>query len=783
MRKEQKWKKQMKQAMGACILTGGEPVLYRCTFDRKIYVNPTNRYCIIQVRTKDASIPREAQSKNQYRDQQVRFTAVGHDLPLTDAVEIEVEGEWMKGKYGVQFQVDQWQEIVPPPMEGLRTYLGSGLIKGIGPATAAEIVAKFGMDALEVLEKTPQRYLEIRGITQTKLEEIKSSYAQTRVLQDIITLLEPFKLTPKTAMKIYQYLGPTSIEILKRSPFELCQIPGFGFRRVDAILLKTNSNLHDPMRIKGAVICALDDARGTDGHLYLERENLIQETYKMLNEKIPLKQHHVSKEEIDSMLDNLILDGVIVSSNDNLYLPRVFAQEEEVARQIVHRVLEKPPLENVVPVLESVKKDFNIRLSSKQEQAVKEAFRYNLSVITGSPGTGKTTVLKTILEVYRRLHPGNKILLMAPTGRASRRMAESTGFKDAKTIHSILGLVSEEEEAGRKKEEQRKVDAQLIVIDEFSMVDMWLANQLFSKLPENIKIVLVGDPDQLPSVGAGNVFAEIISCGVVPVTVLNEIFRQAKDSLIAYNARFINSGNTKLYYGNDFVFINAKGQQQAADILMESYCMEVAEHGIEHVQILSPFRSRGEASVEQINATIREIINPFQSEDTQQRVGMVTFRTGDRIMQTQNTDKVSNGDLGFIRYIRKDASGTHFGVDFGDGRKLEYSIEEAMKMEHAYSTTIHKSMGSEYDIVLIPMVKAHSIMLYRNLLYTAITRAKKKVILVGEKNVLYMAIHENEITKRNTRLGERILLHYKAQAKSKGIPFPAVLDEKLKKAS
>ena len=372
---------------------------------------------------------------------------------------------------------------------------------------------------------------------------------------------------------------------------------------------------------------------------------------------------------------------------------------------------------------------------------------------------------------------------MAPTGRASRRMAESTGFKDARTIHSILGLVSEEEEAGRKKEEQRKVDAQLIVIDEFSMVDMWLANQLFSKLPENIKIVLVGDPDQLPSVGAGNVFAEIISCGVVPVTVLNEIFRQAKDSLIAYNARFINSGNTKLYYGNDFVFINAKGQQQVADILMESYCMEVAEHGIEHVQILSPFRSRGEASVEQINATIREIINPFQSEDTQHRVGMVTFRTGDRIMQTQNTDKVSNGDLGFIRYIRKDASGTHFGVDFGDGRKLEYSIEEAMKMEHAYSTTIHKSMGSEYDIVLIPLVKAHSIMLYRNLLYTAITRAKKKVILVGEKNVLYMAIHKNEITKRNTRLGERILLHYKAQAKSKGIPFPAVLDEKLKKAS
>lgn len=755
---------------------------YRCTFDSRIYVNPSDKFCIIKVRTKDKTIPREAQSNQYYRDRQIRFTAVGYDLPMTDAVEMELEGEWIKGKYGVQLQVDAWQEIVPPTMEGLRTYLSSGLIKGIGPATAAEIVAKFGMDALQVLEDTPERFLEIRGITQPKLEEIKESYAQNRILQNIITLLSPFKLTAKTAMRIYQELGPNSVEILKKSPFELCQISGFGFRRVDAIVQKTNSDLHDPVRIKGAVLCALDEARSGSGHLFLEQEKLIKEAHKMLNDKLPLKQLHVQKSEIEEILNDLILDGVVVCANGKYYLPRVFSQEMEVARQIVERLTEKPPLEVVEPTLNRVKTDLGIKLSAKQELAVKEAFRHNLSVITGSPGTGKTTVLKTILEVYKQLHPDHKIVLMAPTGRASRRMAESTGFKEAKTIHSVLGLTNEEEEQARKKGEQRKLEANLIIADEFSMVDMWLAYQFFSKLPKNVKIVLVGDPDQLPSVGAGNVFDELIECGVVPVTVLNEIFRQAKDSLIAYNARFINSGNTKLYYGADFTFLNAKGQQEAADMIMELYCVEAAEHGIEHVQILSPFRSRGEASVEQMNAVIREIINPERGSQYDIRVGQTIFRVGDRIMQNQNTDKVSNGDLGFIRSISREKDEIKLGVDFGEGRCYSYSMEDATRLEHAYATTIHKSMGSEYDVVIIPLIKAHSIMLYRNLLYTAITRAKKKVILVGEKSVLYMAIHKNEITKRNTVLGERILLHYRAMAKSAGLPLPPNLEDKSKKA-
>lgn len=327
------------------------------------------------------------------------------------------------------------------------------------------------------------------------------------------------------------------------------------------------------------------------------------------------------------------------------------------------------------------------------------------------------------------------------------------------------------------------MDAGLIIIDEFSMVDMWLATKFFTRLGTETKIVMVGDPDQLPSVGAGNVFHELIQCGLIPVTVLDQIFRQSKDSLIAYNAKFVNEGTTKLYYGNDFVFLNGESQEEVSEMIMELYLQEVAENGIEKVQILSPFRSEGAASAEQLNMEIRELVNPYQSEEDEIRLGAKSFRIGDRIMQTKNVNKVSNGDLGFIRYIKETPEGKQVGMDFGGDRQLEYGVEDLANLDYAYATTIHKAMGSEYDTVIMPMVKAHSIMLYRNLLYTGITRAKKKVILVGQKSVLFMAIHKTDINKRNTLLGARICLYYKAYARSAGLPVPAFLEEKLKIAS
>jgi len=403
------------------------------------------------------------------------------------------------------------------------------------------------------------------------------------------------------------------------------------------------------------------------------------------------------------------------------------------------------------------------------------------ALLVGSPGTGKTTVLKTILEVHRRLYPDGQIVLMAPTGRASRRMAESTGFDMARTLHSGLGLGSEEDDVNRTKQ-QEPLSADLIIVDEFSMVDMWLADKFFSRIKDGARIVLVGDPDQLPSVGAGNVFRELIDCELVPVTVLDQIFRQSKDSLIAYNAKFINEGNTKLYYGPDFMFMASDNQADAAERIISRYCREIEESGIDRVQILSPFRSEGAASAEQLNEAIREVVNPFRSAEDEIKIGVKVFRVNDRIMQTKNTAKVSNGDLGFIRYIKDGENGKRVGLDFGVGRELEYSVEDMVNLDLAYATTIHKSMGSEYETVIMPLLKAHSIMLYRNLLYTGITRAKKRVVLIGQKQVLFMAIHRNEISKRNTLLGARIDMYFKAYARRAGIPLPNEAKKELKHA-
>ena len=758
----------------------GATIRIQCTFDSKIFQNTNSKYCIVRMKTADSSVPASARNNRFFPDHLIRFTAVGYEIPMTDAVELVLEGEWTTGKYGMQLQVDQWSEIIPETEQGVLNYLNSGLLKNIGSKTASEIVARFGVNSLRVIEHTPERLLEIRGITPERLEEIKESYAESRKLRGIITLLAPFKLTPKAALKIYNFFGPSSIDILRKSPYSLCQIPGYGFIRVDGIMQKNNCDLHDPMRVRGALHCALENAKSDGGHLFLEREKLIENALKLLNNNIILTPMKVKKNEVEEALQNMILEGALVSARENIYHPKVFAQEDEVAHVIASRLVERNPIDNYKTVLEQTKADLGLKLSYKQEVAVNEAFLRNLSVITGSPGTGKTTVLKMILEVYARLHPDHKVTLIASTGRASRRMAESTGFKGAKTMHNALGIISEEDEDNRDRERQL-LDAKLIIVDECSMVDMWLARQFFTRLKEGAKIVLVGDPDQLPSVGAGNVFKEIITCGIVPVTVLDQIFRQSNDSFIAHNAKIINRGETNLYYGEDFTFIPVKNQEDAAALIMEIYCQEADIHGVERVQILSPFRHRGEASSEQINTELREIINPFRSAEDEIRIGNNCFRVGDRIMQNKNTANVSNGDLGFIRSVST-SDPVCAEVDFGEGRKFRYNAEDLSKLELSYATTIHKAMGSEYDVVIIPVLKAHMIMLCRNLLYTAITRAKKKVILVGQKAALFMAIHCNDITKRNTLLGERICLYYRAMAKSAGIPVPAALDEKLKKA-
>ena len=751
-------------------------------FDKTLFFNPASRYAVLRLKTADIMIPQEARSPYHFRDHLIRFTAVGYDLPQTGAVKMELEGTWVSGRYGCQLQVEHWHEIVPPTIEGIRGYLASGLLKGIGEKTADAIVNRFGADSLNVLERHPERLLEIRGITEDKLEEIKSGYAESKVMRELLTLLAPFKVTPTTAMKIYQHFGATGVELLRKSPFRLCQVPGFGFRRVDAIVQKSGGDLHDPMRIQGALFYALEKSRSEGGHLYLETDYLLRSALQLLNEKIPTPEERLGQQAVERELETMILTNVVVSNKGNIYLPLVFTQEQDTARKAVEMALEVPVPVNLAPALEQVKSKLGIVLSRRQTEGVQMVFRHNLSIITGGPGTGKSTILKAVVEAYRLLYPNGIISLAAPTGKASRRMAETTGIDSAQTLHSLLKLRGED--GGWRKREPLNTD--LLIVDEASMTDMWLAHQLFSRLRPGTKVLLVGDADQLESVGAGNVFQELIDSGIIPVTVLDEIFRQAKGSLIAYNARSINEGSGELHYGTDFAFIRADSQPEVAELIRGLYKKEAAVTGIAQVQILCPFRSEGEASAQSMNEAIRDEINPASQDKPEVVHGGKLFRLNDRVMQIKNNYDivlrdsdgkqsaigVFNGETGFVSAIQ----GGTVTVNY-DGRYADYPMESLDELELAFAMTIHKAQGGECDTVIIPMLAAHKILLSRNLLYTAVTRAKRRVLLVGQKKALFMAVSKTRKGKRNTLLAERMRLYHHAMTCK---PSSA---EEIKKAS
>lgn len=741
---------------------------YTGVYERTIYYNPVNKYSVISVKTSDRSIPERARSAYRHRDNLIHFAAVGYELPRTDQVSMILDGEWKEGKNGVQLHVTQCEEVVPQTREGVKGYLSSRLIKGIGDKTAELIVDRFGADTLNVLENEPERLLEIRGISKARLEEIVASYQESRSLRDLMLLLAPFQITSAAAMKIYDHFGAHSVDILRNDPFELCQVSGFGFKRVDAILRKNNCPLNSPMRIRGAVFAVLESARGEGGHLYLETEQLRREAMSLLNGMIPIPQMRIKVDELNTVIDDMLLHGKLINSGGNYYTVKTFAQEDETARSIARLLCRPVEKVDVQALLARVRRQLGVELSLRQTEAVHMAFRSDLSIITGSPGTGKTTVLKAVIEVFRLLRPSEKILLAAPTGRASRRMAESTGVNNASTLHSLLGLFGEDG-TFCKNSDANALDAGLVIVDETSMMDMWLARQFFSRIGPGTKVLLVGDADQLQSVGAGDVFRELIDCGLIPVTVLNEIFRQKKDSLIAYNAQKINNNDTGFFYGNDFTVCKCAGQEEAAEHMRNIYLAQVKQYGIDRVQILSPFRSTGAASVDQLNEAIRELVNP-PTDDADLKVGSAYFRVGDKVMQNKNSAKASNGDIGFIRSFRHDErDGMRIAIQFSPTRVVEYSMEEMSHVELAYATTVHKAQGSEFDVVVFPLLKSHARMLTRSLVYTAITRARTKVILVGQIGMLYMAVHKDDTGRRNTQLGHRISLYtntFKVQQRS-----------------
>ena len=725
-----------------------------CRFDRAIFQSD-NGYCVFSYSTQDESVPKEARKNSFFNDDKIHFTAVGYHLVSTNVVEVELDGTWEQSKHGLQMSVTTCKQIVPTDQAGVLAYLSSGIIKGVGPEIAKAIVAKFGDKTMEVLEKTPQQLLSIRGIAKTKLKSIIASYEETKALSDLMIYLAPFGVSMKKAAMIKEEFGDQSLQIVKTDPFQLCRIKGFGFMTVDSIARKTKVSLKHPMRYAGAINYVLDEAR-VSGHLFLSVDETVGRCYDLLNSDCEAEV--VSEGEIRQAISNERLESRIYVEGTRVYLSYERMCEVKAAKRIVSMILQEDfeEIYDLDEKIDQAEQTLKQKLAPSQRKAVKLCLSHPISIMTGGPGSGKTTTLRFILDIYKKEYPSNEILLAAPTGRASRRMAEQTGMF-ASTLHSALGLITDEESPLNDTE---LLPADLIVVDEFSMVDMRLAYILLERIKPGAQLLIVGDADQLPSVGAGNVLREMIRSEKVPTAVLDTIFRQASNSRIIVNAHAINHNDTHLQYGDDFQMLEVQNAEDAAQLVVKNYLQEVSQHGLENVQILSPFRKRGAVASNALNETIRDLVNPASKRKMELKCGSRVFRVGDRIMQTANRNGVSNGDVGLITGMEKADDEVFVDIRLLDGRELRYSKDMMEDVEFSYCLTIHKSQGQEYPVIIVPLLKEHYIMLRRNLLYTAVTRAKAKVILIGQRQAVYIAIHKCDVGQRNTVLADRIVAYY-----------------------
>lgn len=674
--------------------------------------------------------------------------AVGYCLPTADNLRYDLKGHWSRNaKHGVQFEVETFHELITPTREGILAYLTSGQIKGVGPKTAEKIYEAFGQDALTVLDEAPEKLLGIPGISENKLKKICESYLASRGARNIVAFLAPYGITPNRAVKLYRQYGEQTMDIVRSHPYRLCEMAGIGFRTADKIARNMGFDLFATERVDEALLYTLMDAE-TRGNLCLERHALVRQCLKVLDTE------GMTEEMAAARATWLLHDGRIVRYHGWIYRAGTARAEKKAADRmcVLLKTKNHSPTPPLVPDVERLEGILGLTLNEEQKEAVVTALTNPVTIITGGPGTGKTLTQKMILELYRRKNPSGKIVCCAPTGRAARRMEEATGMPAA-TIHKALGLLAGDDGAYCEPE---MLDADLVLVDEVSMMDIYLAGHLLQSVPKGCSLVLIGDADQLPSVGPGAVLSELISCGEIPVVRLTKIYRQNYGSRIAINAKLIRSGNLSLEYGEDFQFFESSDLAASADLIEELYLRETDEFGVDNVALLTPYRQKTETGVNALNDRLREKVNPPEKGKPEATYGKRRFRLGDKVMQMKNYEDVSNGDVGYITDIRRDGPDATVTVDFGDGRAMEYESSDLEMLDLAYASTIHKSQGSEYQSVIINLQCAHAVMLVRPLLYTAITRAKKRVILIGERRAICIAIKRTDTEQRGTMLAARI---------------------------
>ena len=673
--------------------------------------------------------------------------AVGYCLPIAEKVRYRLNGHWAKHpRHGLQFEVEGYEEVISHTKEGIIGYLASGQIKGVGRKIAELIYDTFGQDTLEILDREPEKLMSVRGISKKRLQKICDSYLATRGARDVIAFLSPHGVTANRAIKIYREYGKDTMDIIRNHPYRLVEMAGIAFKTADKLAMSLGLPAVSPERVDEALMYAIAEAE-VEGHLCLEKHDFLRRTLRLL------ETPEITEDMAAGRAFHLVQENRLVCYDGYVYRSSTATVENNIAFHITQQMkMEVELYEHLDLAIKGEERKLKIQLAPEQRDAVKMALSSKFCVITGGPGTGKTAVQKAILDLYREKYPEATIVCCAPTGQAAQKMKESSGLP-ASTIHKALCIKANPDGSLTTG---IMLNADLILVDEVSMMDAFLAERLFAAVPPNARLVLVGDADQLPSVGPGAVLKDIISSGVVPVVRLDHVFRQSAGSRIATNARLIKHGNLSMEYGPDFMFFDSKDLAVSADIIENLYMQEVRKYGVDGVAFLTPFRHKTETSVDAMNTRLQALVNPPMPGKTEAVYGQLRFRLGDKVMQIKNYEQVNNGDVGYITSIAGPENEATVQIDFGDGRVMEYENEQLKMLDLGYASTVHKSQGAQYKSVIMNLQCAHAIMLIRAIVYTAITRARLRLAIVGERKALCRAIRNTKADQRGTRLAQRI---------------------------
>ena len=678
------------------------------------------------------------------------YTVTGHGMKPLVGDRLEVKGHWVQHKrYGRQFAADGWSRVIPESVDGIERFLGRGAVKGMGPALAHRVVAHFGKDTMEILEKDPQRLLEIEGIGPKKLAVITESFYEEKQINDIAYDLEQHGVAGRYASRLLQKYGDDVHYVLTEEPYRMIhEIDGFGFKTADQIALAYGMDRQSPQRL-GAGLAYVLQTMTQNGHVCIPDTELVRRAAFLLQADA-LGLHDILQDTVDmGQLRTADFEGTVY-----VYTPEAYEEEESIANRIREMAAMKPLAvkTHVQLFLDRWQDSCHFELADKQREAVEKSLQSGMTVITGGPGTGKTTVVQTIIRLAEQ--EGLRILLCAPTGRAAKRLAETTQRK-AKTIHRLLipdGHVGKVQSF--EYNETKLLPADLVIVDEVSMLDMEMMYHLLNALKPQCRCILVGDADQLPSVGAGAVLHDVIASEMVPVVRLDTIFRQKEGGRIVTNAHLINNGRLPVVNEDlEFRFVEIETEADGATQISALYRSEVQETGDEFaVQVLSPMY-KDPCGVDNLNQLIQERLNPPVVGKGELKGRHMIFRVGDKVMQKHNDYEkgVFNGDIGQIFAVQHDMVYVRYPE-----QDVKYEGAEIDEITLAYAITVHKSQGSEYHTVIMALVNSHSIMLQRNLFYTAVTRAKRKVILVGTKRAVQTAVQNQRTSRRFTLLIPRL---------------------------